>query len=53
MAASKLSIYNQALGHLGERRLATLSEPREPRRVLEGVQSGIEEIKRLIRREPS
>ena len=35
MAASKLAIYNQALGHLGERRLASLSEQREPKRVLD------------------
>lgn len=35
MAASKLSIYNAALGHLGERKLASLTEAREPRRVLD------------------
>jgi hypothetical protein len=35
MAATKLGVYNQALGHLGERRLASLSEAREPRRVLD------------------
>jgi len=35
MAASKLSIYNAALGHLGERKLASLAENREPRRVLD------------------
>jgi hypothetical protein len=32
---TKLFIYNEALGHLGERALASLSEPREPRRVLD------------------
>jgi hypothetical protein len=31
----KLTLYNLALGHLGERRLASLAEPREPRRVLD------------------
>lgn len=33
--ATKLSIYNQSLGHLGERRLASLTEDREPRKVLD------------------
>jgi hypothetical protein len=33
--ADKLSIYNMALGHLRERRLASLTEAREPRRVLD------------------
>lgn len=33
--ADQLSIYNAALGHLEERRLATLSENREPKRVLD------------------
>lgn len=33
--ADKLEIYNLALGHLGERKLASLSENREPRRVLD------------------
>src|ERR1700719_3233868 len=32
---SQLFIYNKALGYLGERRLATLADPREPRRVLD------------------
>lgn len=32
---TQLFIYNEALGHLGERLLASLSEPREPRRVLD------------------
>jgi len=31
----KLTLYNEALGHLKERRLASLSENREPRRVLD------------------
>lgn len=35
MPAAKLSIYNNALGHLGERKLASLTENREPRRVLD------------------
>lgn len=33
----KLTVYNGALGHLEERRLASLSEPREPRRVLDDL----------------
>jgi hypothetical protein len=33
--ANKLAIYNQALGHLAERRLVSLTENREPRRVLD------------------
>ena len=33
--ASKLEIYNMALGHLGERKISSLSEAREPRRVLD------------------
>lgn len=33
--ADKLALYNQALGHLGERKLTGLSENREPRRVLD------------------
>lgn len=35
MAASKLGLYNEALGHLMERKLTSLSENREPRRVLD------------------
>jgi hypothetical protein len=34
MAADKLSLYNEALGHLGER-ITSLTENREPRRVLD------------------
>lgn len=34
---SQLSIYNAALRHIGERELASLTENREPRRVLDGV----------------
>ena len=34
---TKLSIYNAALRALGSRELATLSENREPRRVLDGI----------------
>lgn len=37
MAATKLSIYNGALRECGERSLASLSENREPRRLLDGV----------------
>jgi hypothetical protein len=33
----KLTLYNRALGHLQERRLASLSEAREPRRVLDDI----------------
>ena len=33
----QLSIYNAALRHIGERELASLTENREPRRVLDGV----------------
>jgi hypothetical protein len=36
---NQLFIYNEALGHLGERRLASLSENREPRRVLDAYWS--------------
>jgi hypothetical protein len=32
---TQLFIYNEALGHLGERQIASLTEPREPRRVLD------------------
>jgi hypothetical protein len=32
---TRLFIYNEALGHLGERQLASLTEQREPRRVLD------------------
>jgi hypothetical protein len=32
-----LTLYNRALGHLQERRLATLAENREPRRVLDDI----------------
>lgn len=34
---SQLSIYNAALRHIGERELASLTENREPRRVMDGV----------------
>lgn len=34
---SKLSLYNGALRELGERKLASLSENREPRRVLDSI----------------
>ena len=35
MAATKLALYSAALRHIGERKLASLSENREPRRVLD------------------
>jgi len=38
---NQLFIYNEALGHLGERTLASLAEPREPRRVLDSYWSGL------------
>lgn len=38
---TQLFIYNEALGHLGERQLASLSEPREPRRVLDSYYSDV------------
>lgn len=37
MTTSRLSLYNEALRHIGERELASLSENREPRRVLDNV----------------
>jgi hypothetical protein len=38
---TKLFIYNEALGHLGERQLASLNEPREPKRVLDSYWSDV------------
>lgn len=40
MVATRLSIYNGALRVLGERRLASLTENREPRRLLDDVWDG-------------
>lgn len=40
MAADKLALYNEALGHLKERELASLAENREPRRVLDRIWAG-------------
>ncbi len=37
MSVNKLKLYNDALGILGERKLASLTENREPRRVLDDV----------------
>jgi len=37
MAATQLGLYNEALRLLGERRLASLTENREPRRVLDDI----------------
>jgi hypothetical protein len=44
MATTKLDLYNKALRMLGERKLASLSEERKPRRLLDDVwdQGGIE-----------
>lgn len=39
--ASRLALYNDALGLLGERKLSSLSEAREPRRVLDDFYSGV------------
>ena len=39
--ASKLAIYNDALGWLNERKLASLTEAREPRRVLDDAWDGV------------
>lgn len=41
MPADKLALFNQALGHLGERRIASLTEEREPRRLLEDYWPGV------------
>lgn len=41
MATSQLGLYNKALGHFGERKLATLTESREPRRALDDVYSDV------------
>jgi hypothetical protein len=41
MATSKLERYNEALGALEERKLGSLSENREPRRVLDDYWSGV------------
>jgi hypothetical protein len=38
--ASQLGVYNEALGHLAERKLASLSESVEPRRVLDDYWDG-------------
>lgn len=40
MANDQLSLYNNALTVLGERKIASLTENREPRRVLDDVWSG-------------
>jgi hypothetical protein len=37
MATTQLGLYNDALGHVGERKLASLSENREPRRLLDAA----------------
>lgn len=37
MAVTQLALYNEALRLIGERRLASLSENREPRRVLDDI----------------
>ena len=45
--AKKLAIYNGALRRLGEGPLAALTENRQPRRVLDGIWGGSNEIVRL------
>lgn len=40
MAVTQIQIYNRALGLLGERLLASLSEAREPRRILDDIWAG-------------
>jgi hypothetical protein len=50
MGADKLSMYNNALGHLLERKLASLSEDRKPRRVLDDFYPGT--IAYCLEREP-
>lgn len=42
--ATKLALYNGALRRLGSRELASLTEAREPRRVLDGVWGAANEI---------
>lgn len=37
LGTSQLALYNKALVHLGERRLGSLTEQREPRRILDGL----------------
>lgn len=39
--ASQLGLYNDALSHFGERKLASLAEAREPRRALDDVYSTV------------
>lgn len=41
MAATQLSLYNDALGHIGERLLASTSENTEPRRILDQMWPGV------------
>lgn len=41
MSVSQLTIYNDALGHIGERLLASLSENNEPRRILDQMWPGV------------
>lgn len=48
--ADKLSVYNNALGHLFERRLSTLTENREPRRVLDDYWNDV--VNYCLEREP-
>lgn len=46
----KLSIYNEALRALGSRKLASLTENREPRRVLDDVWNNAEVVERALER---
>ena len=48
--ADKLSIYNNALGHLFERKLSSLAEERKPRRVLDDYWDGV--VAYCLEREP-
>lgn len=44
----KLSVYNDALRHLGARRLASLTENREPRRVLDDIWDNQDVVRRVL-----
>jgi hypothetical protein len=51
MAVSRLSIYNGALRECQERKLASLSEDREPRRVLDDVWNDGDGLLRFVLRQ--
>lgn len=46
--ADRLKLYNGALAHCGERRLASLTENREPRRLLDDVWDGGAVVRRVL-----